>query len=137
MMTPAVSVSFFRPEFNDFLYASIGAEGNEMPLSVLSALSRLNVDPWEEAAKLSELPKDTATQRLASLIARLPGGRWAQADCATIAHRLIELLPHRSRSNVPLVEGAPRTPKDDLFRGRENLHLHRIGGDGPRHCGKL
>jgi hypothetical protein len=106
IVTPAVSVSFFRPEFNDFLYASIGAEGNEMPLSVLSALSRLNVDPWEEAAKLSELPKDTATQRLASLIARLPAGRWTQADCTTIAHRLVELLPHRSRSGVPLVEEA-------------------------------
>jgi hypothetical protein len=51
-----------------------------MPLSVLSALARLDVDPWEEAAKLSELPKDTAAQRLASFIVRLPGGRWTQAD---------------------------------------------------------
>ena len=100
-MTPAASVSFFRPEFNDFLYAPIGAERNEMPLSVLSALARLNVDPWEEAAQLSELPKDTATQRLATLIARLPGGRWAEVDSGAIADRLIELLPHRSSSKVP------------------------------------
>ena len=92
-MTAAASVSFFRPEFDDFLYAPIGADGNEMPLTVLSALSRLDVDPWEEAAELSELPKDTATQRLALLIARLPGGPWAQADLKGIADRLIELLP--------------------------------------------
>ena len=69
-----------------------------MPLTVLSALSRLDVDPWKEAAELSELPKDTATQRLAALIARLPGGRWAQADARAIADGLIELLPHRGSS---------------------------------------
>jgi hypothetical protein len=95
-MTAAASVSFFRPEFDDFLYAPIGADGNEMPLTVLSALTRLDIDPWEEAAELSELPKDTATQRLALLIARLPGVPWAQADLKAIADRLIELLPRRS-----------------------------------------
>ena len=100
-MSPAVSTFFASSEFNEFLYAPIGAERNEMPLSVLSALTRLNVDPWGEAAELSELPKDTATRRLTSLIARLPDGRWAQTDCRAIAVRLIELLPHRSSSKVP------------------------------------
>jgi hypothetical protein len=99
-VTAAASVSFFRREFDDFLFAPIGADKNEMPLTVLSALSRLDLDPWEEAAELSELPKDTATQRLATLIARLPGGRWAHADSKAIADRLIDLLPCRSRSNV-------------------------------------
>ena len=98
-MTPT-AVTFFRPEFDEFLFAPIGADGNEMLLSVLSALARLNVDPWEEAAELAELPKDTATQRLASLIARLPGGRWTQADSRAIADRLIELLPNRSSPKV-------------------------------------
>ena len=77
-----------------------------MTLSVLSALSRLNVDPWVEAAELSELPKDTAARRLASLITRLPGGGWAQADCEAIAHRLVERLPRGSRSKVPLAPQA-------------------------------
>ena len=104
MVTPAVSVSFFRSEFNDFLYAPIGADRNEIPLSVLSALTRLNLDPWKEAAELSDLPKDTATQRLATLIARLPGGQWAPADSGAIADRLIELLPHRRK--LPLTEDA-------------------------------
>jgi hypothetical protein len=81
-----------------------------MPLSVLSALARLDVDPWEEAAELSELPTDTATQRLASLIARLPGGRWTPADARTIATRLIELLPRGFSSQVPLPEKARGAP---------------------------
>jgi hypothetical protein len=105
-MTPAVSVSFFRPEFDDFLYAPIAAERNGMPLSVLSALARLDIDPWEEAAELSELPSFTAAQRLAALIVRLPGGRWTQADSRTISDRLIELLPRRSSSKMPLAEKA-------------------------------
>jgi hypothetical protein len=106
IVTPGASVTFFRPEFNDFLYAPIGADGNDMPLSVLSALSRMNVDPWKEAAELSELPKDTATQRLASLIARMPGGRWALADARIIADRLIELLPLLGNHNTPSAEKA-------------------------------
>lgn len=101
-MTPAASVSFFRPEFDDFLYARIGADRNETPLSVLSALARLKLDPWKEAAELSELPKDVATQRLATSIARLPTGQWAQADSKAIAGRLIDLLPRRSNSKVAL-----------------------------------
>jgi hypothetical protein len=99
-MMPGASVSFFRPEFDDFLYAAIGSDKDEMPLSVLSALARLNIDPWEEAAELSELPRSPAVQRLASLIAQLQGGRWTQADSRTIAVRLIELLPHRGSSKV-------------------------------------
>ena len=106
-VTPATSISFFRPEFDDFLYAPIGADGGEMPLSVLSALARLDLDPWQEAAELSELPKGTATQRLAALIARTPGGRWTLADSRAMADRLIELLPSPVRSAVPLAPMAP------------------------------
>jgi hypothetical protein len=92
-MTPATSVSFFRSEFDDFLYAAIGADRNESPLSVLSALARLNLDPWQEAAELSHLPKGIAAARLERLIARLPRGRWDETDLGAIADRLIALLP--------------------------------------------
>jgi hypothetical protein len=92
-VTPATSVPFFRSEFDDFLYAAIGADRNESPLSVLSALARLNLDPWQEAAELSELPKGIAAARLEKLIARLPRGRWDEADLGAIADRLIALLP--------------------------------------------
>jgi hypothetical protein len=108
VVTPGASVSFFRAEFNDFLYAPVGADGSEMPLSVLSALSRLDVDPWQEAAELADLPPDTATKRLASLLAHLPGGRWPQADLRTIADRLIELLPRPGSSKGTGTETARR-----------------------------
>lgn len=65
-----------------------------MLLSVLSALARRNVDPWEQAAKLARLPVETATQILASLIAPLPDEPLAELDSLTISARLIALLPH-------------------------------------------
>jgi hypothetical protein len=82
-----------------------------MPLTVLSALARLDLDPWKEAAELSDLPRDSATQRLASLIARLPGGRWTQTEARGIAHRLIDLLPRCSNRSVPLIEKAYGIPR--------------------------
>lgn len=67
-----------------------------MLLTVLSALARQNVDPWQEAAELARLPGNTAIQRLASLIALLPDEPSTHRDPATIAARLISLLPGRS-----------------------------------------
>jgi hypothetical protein len=106
IVTPAASISFFRPEFDEFLHASIGMEKNEMQLSVLSAFARLGLDPWKEAAALSELPRDCAVQRLALLIVRLPGERWTQAEAGGIAHSVIGLLPSGSGPDVPPNERA-------------------------------
>ena len=117
VMQPVASVSFFLPEFSDFLYAPIGAEPNEMPLSVLSALARLNIDPWQEAAELSALSEENAIQRLARLVGRLPGGLWKPNDCQEIAARLIKLLPRAHRQNTTMtneIRGHNRTPKPPI-----------------------
>ncbi len=103
-MTPASSISFFRPELDRFLHAPIDADRNGMPLSVLSALTRLHIDPWEEAVELAQLPKKAAGERLASSIARLPDGRWTPTDVRAIADRLIELLPRLDSSKASLAE---------------------------------
>jgi len=59
------SLFLFEHEFDDFLCASIGEEENGMALSVMSAFARRNVDPWEEAARLSRLPRNVATESCA------------------------------------------------------------------------
>jgi hypothetical protein len=79
-------------EFDVFLCAPMGKDRTGAPLSVLSALARLNVDPWEEAAALARLPLDAATRKLTSLIAALPAGSSARSDPAAMAHRLVALL---------------------------------------------
>ncbi len=71
-----------------------------MPLSVLSALARLDIDPWKEAAELARLPGDAAIQRLASLIRALPDVPPIHPDPNTIAARLIGFLPRGPRSTV-------------------------------------
>jgi hypothetical protein len=69
-----------------------------MQLSVVSALTRLGIDPWLEAARLSDLPKELAATTLSGLIARLPVGHWEPSDTRGIAARLIDLLPERGRA---------------------------------------
>jgi len=88
-------------EFNTFLFAPVGDEKNGMMLTVLSALARLDVDPWREASELARMPRAAANQRLTSLIAALPDApsTWSQPD--TIADRLIALLPRGDSASVP------------------------------------
>ncbi len=64
-----------------------------MSLSVVSALARLNIDPWGEAAQLANLSKEKAIEALAPIIARLPVGQWAAVDIPAIARRLVDALP--------------------------------------------
>ena len=58
-----------------------------MALSVLSAFARRNVDPWQEAARLSQLPRDVATGELCSLIAEFSSGAPGRASPREIAER--------------------------------------------------
>jgi len=90
------------PEFDNFLFAPVGEERNGMLLSVVSALARLDVDPWQEAAKLARLPGKSATERLTSLIAALPEDSSRRADPGTIAAGLIALLPRQAAVSLPL-----------------------------------
>jgi hypothetical protein len=101
-MTNSASALRLGPEFDDFLFAAVGAEKNGMLLSVLSALARLDIDPWQEAAKLAGLPQEAATHRLASLIGELPDEPSPHPDPATVAARLIALLPRPTTNpNIP------------------------------------
>lgn len=86
--------SLLRSEFGDFLYARIDAEDGT-PLTVLSAFTRKGIDPWQEAAKLQNLPPEAARQHLAAAIAAMT--EWARSmdEALTTAGRLIALLPPR------------------------------------------
>jgi hypothetical protein len=85
------------PEFEAFLYACVDEDNAEIPLSVLSALSRLDLDPWAEAERLAALSKDHAAHRLAGLIAKLPDASSARRNPRVLAARLVRLLPKPPR----------------------------------------
>jgi hypothetical protein len=99
------------PEFDTFLFASVGDEVDGVPLSVLSALSRLGLDPRDEAARLSRLTKEAAAEQLARMIARLSDQRWTLSEARRIAGGLIERLPPASAGKPHrLKTGAGPTP---------------------------
>ncbi len=99
-MTHAALAPLIGPEFDKFLYASIGEDRNGTMLSVLSALARLDVDPWQEAASLARMPGEAATDRLAALIAALPDEPTADIPAKTIAADLVALLPKTNSFKV-------------------------------------
>ena len=87
------SVSSFTSRYNQFLYAPICEEANGMQLSVLSALARMDVDPWEEATRLAAMPKAIAERTLASTVGQVLGKSRNPSETEVIAARLVHLLP--------------------------------------------
>jgi hypothetical protein len=79
-MTLRPEYSLGHSEYNAFLFAAVGEEEVGLPLTVLTALSRLGIDPWQEAARLSDLPRETAARVFAQTIAKLPEGDWKASD---------------------------------------------------------
>jgi hypothetical protein len=112
-------------DFDEFLYASIGDDANGMPVTLLSALARLDVDPWEEAAKLARLSLESASKRLASQLTSLPNPPATSADSATIATRLVALL-HRSPTAQASSPGAPPRGTTATPRRRVSLAVYSL-----------
>jgi hypothetical protein len=102
-MARCTSISPLGTEFDSFLFAPIGQERDGILLSVVSALARLDLDPWLEAGELARLPREAATQRLAQLIASLPDASLPHGDPGTIAGALIARLPPRGSSAAPSI----------------------------------
>jgi hypothetical protein len=93
-------------EFDAFLYAPIGKSNDDMSLSVLSALARQNIDAWEEAATLTQLSRESAIARLASIISSMTMGPSEPAPAATAA-RLVALLPQSAIFNLSSYDKSP------------------------------
>ena len=64
-----------------------------MRLSVISALARMNVDPWQEATRLAGMPKAIAEKTLLSILDLVSGRSWKSPEAAAVAARLVRLLP--------------------------------------------
>ena len=94
-------LSSLDPQFDRFLYAQL-CEHDEMTVSVLSALTRQNIDPWQLAARLTELPKAQAVKTLASIVEDSTSRRWSPSEANAEAIRLIGLLPSQNNfSSAP------------------------------------
>ena len=104
-MTHSALAPLIGAEFDRFLGAPIGEGRNGTPLSVLSALARLDVDPWQEAASLARMPVDAAAKRLTALIVALPDAPTKDVPAMTIAAGLVTLLPKAPSFTVGSSDG--------------------------------
>jgi hypothetical protein len=91
-MENGTTVAIPSSRYNDFLFTIICEEPNGTQLSVLSALTRADIDPWEEAARLSAMTEPIARSRLISVLNHA-GNNWSASQRAAIATRLIGRLP--------------------------------------------
>ncbi len=99
-------------------------------LSVVSALARLDVDPWKEAASLARMPRDLAKERLTFLIASLPTGATTGSSPEIIAARLIALLPQAGSVNTAAaatLRPVARIPLSRLVAAAAVLALLLVG----------
>lgn len=81
------------PEFERFLYASVGKDRRGYAVTVLSALARLGLDPWKETAELVMLGRAAAQTRLGKQLARFWDVPTLASEHLKVARDLSQLLP--------------------------------------------
>jgi len=87
-------------DYDAFLFAEVGEDSTGASVTVLSALARLNLEPWTEARELSRLGRESAQKRLAihfQAITDIPALAGASEDSAA---KLVSLLPKRTPLRV-------------------------------------
>jgi hypothetical protein len=103
-----------RTDLNDFLFTPVANDANGMHLTMLSALARSGVDPWDEAARLASLSRDVATQNVVRMLAAVPNGPSPGDQTTNMAASLVAQLHSSSRSTLK-----PVLPTDATPRGEE------------------
>jgi len=109
-----------HPELEPFLLAEIGDDRNGLPVTVQSALARMDRDPESEAARISAQPRDAAVRSVTGLIEALPEGSWTKLDAREIASDLLARLPQgRLREAPATADGA----NSETVRGGPMLRI--------------
>ena len=107
-MTVLPDYALSRARYTAFLFTVVGTERSDAAnsgedITVLTALTRIGIDPWQEAARLALLPRVEAAKSLAATFINLPDTRWTLGDAAGTAQRIVDTLPQSSRRGpVPL-----------------------------------
>ena len=95
--------------YEDFLYTEIGEQANGMPLSMVSALTQLGLDPWDEARRLASLPAAAAATAVSDLIKRTSAFTARATDLPKLSARMAALLsrPAPIAARVVSLPGVP------------------------------
>lgn len=99
-------------EFDRFLYSSL-VDQNGTFVTVLSALVRQGIDPWEEAARLTQLPREDAVNSLSSTIWKVCSDFWSASEASIAATRLVQLLP--AKGSLRAVSSPPEIGEERVL----------------------
>lgn len=100
-------------DYDAFLFAELGEDRTGATVTVLSALARLDLEPWTEARELSRLAREDAQVRLTThfeAITDIPALALASEGRAA---KMVSLLPKRAplRVSKPLEAGTKNSLK--------------------------
>ena len=87
-------------DFDPFLFSNVGEDKNGTEITVISALSRLGVEPWQEAAELAALDPKAAGNRLCLTLERLKDMPALDGQYSNLAAELVARLPKRQSPGV-------------------------------------
>lgn len=98
-------------DYDAFLFAELGEDRTGAAVTILSALARLDLDPWTEARELARLDQNDAQVRLTrhfEAITHIPAPAFESR-----AAKLVSLLPKRAPLRGPksLEAGPNNFPK--------------------------
>lgn len=111
--------------YEEFLFTEIGEQENGMPLSMVSALTRLGLDPWDEARRLAGLPATAAVAAVSELIKRTSAFTALATELPSLSTRMAASLtrPAPAAARVVTLPGVPPW----LLEGRWLAALFVIG----------
>jgi hypothetical protein len=127
-MTSSRFSGYLGSEYDSFLTSPLWLDRNNSPLSVMSALARLDLDPWSEAAALAALSKAAAVTRLSALLGPLPGAPSTKPDREGLCQRALGLLPaqYAVTTRLPAL-GLPTVPKTGIMARQTSSSLLFLG----------
>ena len=114
-MSTSHSLSVLTTRYDGFLCAKVCDEPSGMHLSVLSALTRMNIDPWQEATRLAAMPKALAVETMKSVLVHIAGKTWHGSEATATAERLINLLSKPDKTAAVGGAEAPEQLKSYWF----------------------
>ena len=103
-------------DYDAFLLAEVGEDRTGAAVTVLSALARLDVEPWIEARELSLLGPEDAQVRLMTHFEAIPDIPALALASEGRAAKLVSLLPKRAplRVSKSLEEGTNSFPRPSI-----------------------
>jgi hypothetical protein len=122
-MAMRAGFNLHHSDLQEFLSAPVWDEKSGTPLSILSAMARLGMDPWGEAARLAEMPRAGAAAALAAILARLPRSGPELPDYFRISERLVQFLPEGGSKPAPDTHGASGTAAAGGMITTQNIGL--------------